>query len=129
MMMKRLVGGGDDWCIHMGVIVIVPTTTLTICWVLKKLLVRRILINATIKSSNYLGGEQKLDDKRRGMLNNARQAEVGNRQHNERGEWAKMQGKQVMDNVRRSRGRPMQSDLVACDTAGGQGGRIRNNYV
>jgi hypothetical protein len=36
MMMKRLVGGVDDWRIHMDVIVMVLTTTMTICWVLKK---------------------------------------------------------------------------------------------
>jgi hypothetical protein len=36
MMMKRLVDGGDDWCIHMDVMVMVPTTTLTICWVLRE---------------------------------------------------------------------------------------------
>ncbi len=36
MMMKRLVGGGDDWHVHMDIMVMVPATTLTICWVLKK---------------------------------------------------------------------------------------------
>jgi hypothetical protein len=35
MMMKRLVVGGDDWRVHMDVMVMVLTTTLTKCWVLK----------------------------------------------------------------------------------------------
>jgi hypothetical protein len=34
------------------------------------------------------------------MLDSARQAEVGNRQHDERGGWATTQDEQVMDNVR-----------------------------
>jgi hypothetical protein len=36
MMMKRLVGGGDDWHVHMDIMVMVPTTTMSICRVLKK---------------------------------------------------------------------------------------------
>ncbi len=36
MMIKRLVGWGDDWRVHMDVMVMIQTTTLTICWVLKK---------------------------------------------------------------------------------------------
>ncbi len=35
LVMKRLVGGGDDWCIHMDVMIMVLATILTICWVLK----------------------------------------------------------------------------------------------
>ncbi len=85
MMMKRLVGGGDDWCVHIDVMVIVIMTTFTICCVLKNCVVRRIMINATIKSSNYLGGQRVLDYRWRGMLDSARQAEAGDRQHNERG--------------------------------------------
>jgi hypothetical protein len=63
------------------------------------------MINATIKLSNYLGGERVLDDRRRGMLDSTRQAEGGNRQHNERGGRATMQDEQMMDNVRQSGGR------------------------
>jgi hypothetical protein len=37
MMMKRLVGGGDDWLVHMDIMVRAPTTALTISWVLKKM--------------------------------------------------------------------------------------------
>ncbi len=37
-------------------------------------------VKATIKSSNYVGGERVLDDRRRGMLDSARQAEMGDRQ-------------------------------------------------
>ncbi len=37
MIMKRLVGGGDDWRIHINVMVVVPATTLTIYWVQKKM--------------------------------------------------------------------------------------------
>jgi hypothetical protein len=35
MLMKRLVGGGDDRRIHMDVMVMVLATALTICWILK----------------------------------------------------------------------------------------------
>ncbi len=104
MMMKRLVGGGDDWHVHMDVMVMVPANTSTICWVLKKLVVRRIMINSTIKSTNYLGGKRVLDDRRRGMLDSARQVEAGNRQHNERGGRVTTQDKRMMDDVRQSGG-------------------------
>ncbi len=86
-------------------------------------------MNATIKSSNYLGGERVLDDRRRGMLDSMRQAEAGERQHNERGEQAMMQDKWVMDDVRRSGGRATQGNLVAGDTRVGRGGRRCNNDV
>ncbi len=36
MLMKRFVGGGDDWPVHMDAMVMVRTTTLTICLVLNK---------------------------------------------------------------------------------------------
>ncbi len=36
MLMKRFVGGGDDWRVHMNFMFMVGTTTLTICWVLKQ---------------------------------------------------------------------------------------------
>jgi hypothetical protein len=51
MLMKRFVGGGDDWHVHMDVLVMVWTTTLTICWVLKKREVKDStrIMNATIK--------------------------------------------------------------------------------
>jgi hypothetical protein len=49
------------------------------------------MINATIKLSNYLGGKQILDDRRRGMLDSVRQAEVGDRHCDERGGRVTMQ--------------------------------------
>jgi hypothetical protein len=36
MLVKRFVGGGDDWRIHMDAMVMVRTTTLTICRILNK---------------------------------------------------------------------------------------------
>jgi hypothetical protein len=80
------------------------------------------MINATIKLSNYLGGKQVLDDRRRGMLDCTRQAEAGNRQHDERRGWAAMQDEQMMDNVRRSGGRAMRGNPAVGDTTGGRGG-------
>ncbi len=66
----------------------------------KKMSGQKDMLNVTIKSSNYLGGKQLLDDGRRGMLDSAKQAEAGDRQHDERGGQAMMQDKRVMDNVR-----------------------------
>jgi len=57
-------------------------------------------MNATIKSSNLWGGERILDDRRRGMLDSARQVEAGDRQHNERGGRVTMQDERMMDDVR-----------------------------
>ncbi len=51
-------------------------------------MVRRIIINATIKQAIIWVGKLLLDDRRRGMLDSAGQAEVGDRQHNEMGGWA-----------------------------------------
>jgi hypothetical protein len=47
-------------------------------------------------------GERVLDDRRRRMLDSARQAEASNRQHNERGGQAMTQDEWVIDNVRQS---------------------------
>jgi hypothetical protein len=45
-------------------------------------------------------GKRVLDDRRREMLDSVRQAEVGDRQHDERGGRATTRDKWVMDNVR-----------------------------
>jgi hypothetical protein len=58
-------------------------------------------------------GERVLDDRRRGMLDSARQAKAGDRQHDERGGRATTQDERVMDNVRRSGGRAAVS-AVSC---------------
>ena len=57
-------------------------------------------MNATIKLSNLWGGERILDDRRRGMLDSARQVEAGDRQHNERGGRVTTQDERMMDDVR-----------------------------
>jgi hypothetical protein len=87
------------------------------------------MINAIIKSSNYLGGKQVLDDRRRGVLDSARQAAAGIRQHNERGGWAITQDERVMDEVRQSGGRATRGDPLTGNMTGGQGGRTCNNDV
>jgi hypothetical protein len=87
------------------------------------------MLNTTIKSSNYLGGEPVLDDRRRGMLDSTRQAEAGDRQHNERRGQAMVQDKWVMDDGRRSGGRAKQGDPAAGDTTGGWGRRTRIDNV
>jgi hypothetical protein len=52
MLVKRFVGGVNDWRVHMDAMDMVWTTTLTICWVLKKREVKdsKGMMNANIKS-------------------------------------------------------------------------------
>ncbi len=86
-------------------------------------------MNATIKLSKYLGGERVLDNRRRQMLDSARQTEAGDRHHDERGGRETMQDERVTDNVRRSGGKAMRGDQAVGDTTVGWGRRARDNYV
>jgi hypothetical protein len=63
------------------------------------------------------------------MLDSARQAEAGNRQHDERGGQAMTRDERVMDNVMQSGGRAMRGNLAVGNTSVGGGGRTRNDNV
>jgi hypothetical protein len=68
MLMKRFVGGGDDWRAHMDAMVMVWTTTLTICRVLNKRKVEDSRVMMRTQQSNQgtlLWGQDCVDNTRR----------------------------------------------------------------
>jgi hypothetical protein len=115
MLMKRFVGGGNDWCIHMDAMVMVRASTLTICWVLNKkgggfvgydenttIKLRYIISGARLCWITQGGWGDWQREAKGAMVNTMRRGGGGGRREMSR--WQSMWGKMEASDTRRSSG-------------------------